>query len=233
MTTIITRLYADEKSASKAADRLWRARIPRRALQVVSAKSGESKSDLKDRLKSAKVHASALTAYADKIADGNAVLVARTTYKPLGAAKIARDLLAKDQTISVAKVTDEHFEADGPDHAPSVFKEHPRFLTVLGPPGEGHGDPVSKSLGWRLLSAHKTRNSAWHGGGHVSRMFWPMKLVSKNRKASSAKRGGGHMSRAFWPMPLISRNKRRLSVIQGGDHPMSRFMGWDTVTDRN
>ncbi len=233
MTTIITRLYADEKSANAAADRLWRERIPRRALQVVAAESGESKSDLKERLKSAKVHSSALTAYADKIASGNAVLVARTTYKPLGAAKIAREMMAKDATISVPKITNEYFEADGPDHAPSILKGHPRFLTLASAAGEGHGDPVSKSLGLPLLSARKSRDSAWRGGGYASKAFWPMKLVSKNRKSSSAMRGGGYMSRVFWPMPLLSRSKRRLSVIRGGDHPMSRSLGWATVTDRN
>jgi hypothetical protein len=52
-------------------------------------------------------------------------------------------------------------------------------------------------LGSNPILASKPRTSAMAGGGHMSRMFWPMKLVSAPKERSSASRGGFLVSKMF------------------------------------
>jgi hypothetical protein len=224
MTTLITRLYASEKAADAMADKLYWKGFPKRSLQVVT---GSDKAAVEDRLKRAHVPAETAAIYAEHVAGGTALLMIAATYKPLGAAKIARTMTAKSDAMDVAGVVDETKVPDLPDHAPSVLKDHPRFLSMGI---SGTRNLVSDQLGLRTLSKHRERNSAISGGRFMSRAFWPMKLVSTNRTASSAISGGKHMSRAFWPMPLLSSAERRNSVMPGGGTPFSRALGFKTLS---
>ena len=233
MTTVITRLYADEEAAGATARRLGWEGLPARALQVISA-SGMTRDAIAAKMTKAGVHETAVPAYAERVAAGNALLVVRATYKPLGAARIVREVTARTKTIDVGGVVDDHYVSDPPDHAPSVLKDHPRLLSLDLDAGEYKGGPISAELGIPLLTRGH-RNRALHvirGGKHVSRMFWPMPLVSHRRKANSAIHGGRYMSKLFWPMPLITRKERTRSVIRGGALPFSRALGMPTIIRR-
>lgn len=233
MTTVITRLYADEEAARAIARRLGWEGLPARALQVISG-DGMARDAIAGKMRTAGVHETAVSAYSERVAGGNALLVVRATYKPLGAAQIARDVTARTKTIDVAGVVDDHYFADPPDKAPSVLKDHPRFLSLDLDPGEYKGGPISAELGIPLLTrGHRNRPlHVYKGGKHVSRMFWPMPLISRKKKANSAIHGGRYMSKLFWPMPLISRKVRTRSVIRGGALPFSRALGMPTISRR-
>jgi hypothetical protein len=233
MTTVITRLYDSEDTASATARRLNREGVPKHALQVITAK-GLAREAIAERMRRADVHDSAVPVYADHVAQGDALLVVRATYKPLGAARLTREITAKTKTKSVGDVVDDHYFADGPDHAPSVLKDHPHMLSLDLDFGEYKGGPVSAEFGIPLLTrGHRNRPlRVSRGGGHMSKWFWPMPLVTRKRTANSAISGGRFMSRLFWPMPLLSRKERTRSVIRDGALPFSRALGLPTIIRR-
>lgn len=231
MTNVITRLYADTTKAEAVANRLRWEGFPRNSVRVISADGGDDGA-IRARLSRADVNDAIIGAYASKLADGAAALVIQATYKPLGAARIAREIVAKSDAIDGASEFNDYYMPDRPDHAPSVLKDHPRFMTLPLEPEDYRGGPISRELGIRLLSPRKSRNSAIRGGRHISKAFWPMPLVSKGRRATSAMSGGRHMSRAFWPMPLVTTKPRKNSVIRGGSLPLSRMLGWPPISPR-
>lgn len=233
MTTVITRLYADETKALAVAKRLRWEGFPRSAVQVVTTRTGEDQGTLAARMERVLVPAEAAPVYAGRVAGGNALLIVRATYKPLGAARIAREALERTGAIDVGDVPDDVYVKDPPDHAPSIMKDHPRFFTL---PFEDDDDfragPVTPAFGFRLLSPPRERRSAISGGRYMSRFFWPMPLLTRNRRANSAISGGRQMSRAFWPMPLLSTRRRKMSVIRGGALPLSNLLGWRPISRR-
>jgi hypothetical protein len=224
MTTVFTRLFASEKSTAPLISRMQRAGIPTHAIRVLSG----SDEGIADKLKNAGVKAKTVAAYGEKLTDDTVVLLVATTYKPLGVARIVRDMLDRAETVDVGNCAEENRIATRPDAAPSILKGHPRFATILSEVTDR--GPITRELGFRMLARKKTKRSAISGGRFMSRMFWPMPLIKKNRTANSAISGGRQMSKAFWPMPLISKKPRRPSVVKGGDNPMSRVMGWRTIS---
>jgi hypothetical protein len=165
---------------------------------------------------------------------GDALLVVRATYKPLGAARITRDDHGETKARSRRRRGRRPLLPDGPDHAPSVLKDHPHMLSLDLDFGEYKGGPVSAEFGIPLLTrGHRNRPlRVSRGGGHMSKWFWPMPLVTRKRKANSAISGGRYMSKLFWPMPLLSRKERTRSVIRDGALPFSRALGLPTIIRR-
>ena len=231
MTTVITRLYADQKKAERVANRLKWEGFPNHAVQVITA-AGKDADAVTSRLARADVNEAVLADYAAKVSSGAAALVFHATYKPLGAARIARDIVEDSGALDAASEQNDYYVRARPDHAPSILKDHPRFMTLPLDPEDYRGGPISRELGIRLLSPRKPRNSVIRGGKHMSRAFWPLPLVARGRTSRSAMHKGGFMSRLFWPMPLVSTKRRKLSVIRGGALPLSRLLGWPTISRR-
>ncbi|MEM7470090.1 MAG: hypothetical protein AAF340_01975 [Pseudomonadota bacterium] len=175
----------------------------------------------------AKVHSSAVAPYASLIAKGHAVLVVRANYKPLGAARIAREILAKFDTVDAGAATQEYTTSWEPERAPSVMKDHPLFLTL---PGMATPGLISKSFGMRLTKPHKSKRTLTTHGKPMSRMFWPMKLISTKERSSSVISGGRQMSKMFWPQRLLSTGERKKSVIPGGGTPFSSRTGFRMIS---
>lgn len=230
MTTVITRLFQDEQTARYVAEKIVFLGVPSRAVSVISKESGADADVLKSKMVRAKVHETAVDAYLHHIHEGKAVVVVRATYKPLTAATKVRESMAKRDTIDVADVVDDYYMPDGPEKASSVLKEHPHFLTVRIDKTGYEGAPISRGLGFRLLSARKNRGSAIRGGGFKSLMFWPMPLLSRKERKKSVISGGRYVSQSIWPMALLSRKPRSNSVVKGGDLPLSRALGWPPVS---
>jgi hypothetical protein len=218
MTTIITRVFPDAAEAERAVSRLTLRGLPKRDRHIITH-SG----DVKTALKQAQVHKSAVAPYASLIAKGHAVLVVHANFTPLGVARVAREALAKFDTIDAgASVVEEHKTAWQPDHAPSVMKDHPLFLTLPDMPMPGR---ISSSFGIPLTKPHKDKNSLSKSGKPASRFFWPMPLLTKKSRSSSVFSGGRHMSKLFWPQRLVSTGQRSKSVIPGGGTPFSNRIG--------
>ncbi|MEO0402271.1 MAG: hypothetical protein AAF214_07830 [Pseudomonadota bacterium] len=227
MTTIISRVFQDEAAARTAANRINFRGVPNRAIYVITATDDDV---LAAKMDKALVHESAHSAYAKHVKDGRALLVVRATYKPLTAATIVRDMLAKMDTVDTGDIVQEHEMPDGPEIASSVLREHPLFLTVR-PNRTGYsGGPVTAGFGFGLLSRRRARASVNRGGGFKSRLFWPMPLLSKKKPKSSVISGGRQVSKTFWPTGLLSTKRRGNSVITGGDLPLSRALGWPPVS---
>ncbi len=173
----------------------------------------------------AKVHESAMAPYKAALSAGHAVLVVQATYKPLNAARIAREILGKCDALDADGATEEHKLAWEPERAASVMKDHPLFFSVVDIEVP-HG-PVTANFGMRMTKPHKAKRSL--SNKRASRLFWPMPLLSKKQRSQKVMSGGRTMSAMFWPMPLLSSKPRRKSVIPGGGTPFSRRMGPRTV----
>ena len=224
MINIFSRLYENAAAAESVRTQLLGKGFPSYMLRVVTGEGTEAK------LVRADVKPETAAAYAGETAKGKAVLVVTASYKPLGAAKVARAVLGASPAIAMDGVDELNTVRSQPDHAPSVLKEHPRFFTHLpAPEDRGHGR-LSDALGWKTISKRKPRTSAISGGRFMSRAFWPMPLLKEKRKANSAISGGAYMSTKFWPQKLVSGSDRKISVIRGGGTPFSRMLGWPTTT---
>ena len=232
MTTIITRLFPSRESAAAVAADLDLKRFPRRAVHVITSSSDEGAEAVSAQLERLEVDPAAATAYTDHLTKGDtALLVVRATYKPLGAARIAREALADADTIDVGQVPDDIYVPDRPERTPSVLTDHPHMLMLPMADDEIPRGPVTGNF-FRLLSPHRTKMSAMSGDNRMSRFFWPMPLLKRHRTANSAIHGGRVMSRRFWPQKLLLSGPRRKAVIPGGGHPMSRLFGWPLISHR-
>ncbi|WP_299687392.1 hypothetical protein [uncultured Tateyamaria sp.] len=227
MTTIITRLFDAHAAASHARERIIFCGVPSRAVTVIGPAEGN---DARPLMEAAHVHPDAMDTYATAITSGKSLLVVRTTYRPLTAATMVRDMLAKMDTVDTGDVVDDYYMTDTPEKAPSILDEHPLFLTLRLDTSGYDGGRLSDALAMRMVSPRKERNSAKGRSGKRSSGFWPMPLVSRKDRGSSVMPGGRHMSGGFWPMGLLSRGNRSNSSIRGGDKPFSRALGWPTTS---
>jgi hypothetical protein len=225
MITVITRLYGDEQSGRGIRERLARQGFPRHALSLITPADGDGKAELQSRIERALVPEEAAKVYAARVAKGDSLVVVRATYKPLNAVRIATETFRTSGALS-SDLDEESFRVKPPpDHAPSVMKDHPLFLTMPLDP-ERDTRTVSERLGLRLLSFPKRRDSVLH----PPRRFFGDGII-RNRTSHSVLKPGTFISRKFWPMPLLSDRKPGRAVIPGGGHPLSSLFGWPTVSD--
>lgn len=232
MTTVMTRLYADEETARRIERRLYLQGFPRRATEVIAKREGQGASALADRMTTAHVPEAAAGTYAEKVATGKALLVVRATYKPLGAPRIARETLADSPVVKSGLDEEEFYVDTGPERSPSILTDHPHFLTFPREEAEMRPDLISASLGIPLISRKGPKSTVYKGGRLMSKMFWPMPMVIRKKSADSVIHGGRHVSKLFWPMPLVTDKPRRNSVIRGGDLPFSRVFALPTILRR-
>jgi len=221
---VISRLYSDRQSARGVRERLYREGFPRHMLSLISPDDGGDAAELRAKIERALVPAEAAEAYAAHVAGGASLVVARATYKPLNAVRVATETFESSGALD-AGLAEESFKIQTPpDQSPSVLKDHPRFFTI--PPNRDHvGGPLSDQFGFRLVSAQKRRDSVMHDG----KLFFGDGVIRK-RRSSSVFPKGGYFSKYFWPMPLVSRKRKGLSVIPGGGTPFSRLLGWPTIS---
>lgn len=225
MTTLLTRLYADEKAARSVMERLYREGFPRHMMQIITKSDKLDRDALTKRIEGAHVPERAAAVYTESVTAGNSVLLVTAGFKPLSARKIATAIL-NDSDALPANLEAQDFKLPRiKDHAPRVMKDHPRFLTA-SPDPDHIGGPWSDQFGFGLLSAPRSRTSAKKGGGHII----PVALLTSNRTAKSAVGKASFISRMFWPMKLVTSNRRRRSVISGGGQPFSRMLGLKTTS---
>lgn len=225
-TNVICRLYKDDGSAIGMKERLYRAGFPRHALSVVSPADAERKGGLQARIEKALVPSDAAQAYAKQVADGASLVVVRATYKPLNAVRIATEAFESSGAVPSGLEADRFWVRTPPDPAPSILKDHPRFLTLPPNPARDRR-PISRQLGLSLLAPAKRRDSVLR----PARLFFGDGVLRKPRQRSTMA-DAPFMSRKFWPAPLLSKKERALSVLPGGGHPFSRLFGWPLLSER-
>lgn len=222
MTRIITRVFTNVADAEMAVRRLSMKGLPRRNREIIL--KGD---DAEAQMRRARVHESAIAAYAKHLDKGHALLVVLASYKPLGVARITREIVENLNPLDMGDVVEDYAVKWEPEKAPSVLKDHPHFLTLPDMPMPGR---LSDSFGMPMLKARKPKNNLMSGGKRMSRMFWPTPLLSKKERSLSVMRGGRQMSKAFWPGKLISDKPRRRSVLPQGGPILSRKFGLRTVS---
>jgi len=140
MTTIITRLYSDRKAARAVRRKRLDAKFRERDFDVISAREGEDRARLEARLEKAMVHPDTVKSCAGKIAGGATTVVIRADYRPLGARRIAREIIAGSTSMQSGAQPEEHeIRTTPPDPAllPKVLTDHPLFLRSDRDPGTG------------------------------------------------------------------------------------------------
>ncbi|MEM9971976.1 MAG: hypothetical protein AAF762_12885 [Pseudomonadota bacterium] len=224
MITVITRLYGDAKSARGVRERLYREGFPRHSMSLISADTDEKQADIQRKLEGALVPEEVSQAYVSRVLEGASLVVVRATYKPLNAVRIAEETFATSGALPT-NLPVEKFRIRPPaDRAPRVNKEHPRFFTR--PPGSDHlGGPLADQFGFRTLSAQQRRDSVMR---KPRRIFG--EGIMRTRSGTSVISGRFFLSKYFWPAPLLSSDERKRSVIEGGGNPLSRLLGWSTLS---
>lgn len=199
MTTIISRLYADARTAEAVAGALHKEGFPKGTVHVIRDTAG---------MDGARLGAATEAAYAPGLAKGHALVVVAAGVTPFGAAFRAMDVMDGTESIFVAGAENSRYieETARGDLFLSVLTDHPRWFSGDVKPGSGLGPGlISRAFGMRILSQHRVGRSAMSGTRYMSRAFWPQKLLSEHRTKRSVMSGTRFMSQWFWPMALVSR----------------------------
>lgn len=174
MTTIVTRLYADAKTANQAATALKLQNHPDDNIDVIEQGTGA-----KAAMIEARVPEDSADAYSKKMTKGNALVVCRAPVVPFGAARNAMHTLDEFESIDAGVENENVYLKEGPEGDMfldmKVDRTH-RHWATWGK--ERRRGLVSDAFGLRTLSPYKTRNSAMSGTHFMSRAFWPMPLIS-------------------------------------------------------
>ncbi|WP_299191549.1 hypothetical protein [uncultured Litoreibacter sp.] len=205
MTTVISRLYADAKTANAAVADLKKAGYKDDMLDVI--KPGPS---VKDAMEQARVGSAAIETYASHLTGSNTLVVVRAPLMPPGAAYVAMDCVDAHPSVNAGVANQNEYIRESFDRSrfgKSVGNHRHIIGQDLTPGYSERYGLVTQAFGLKHLKPHRTKRSAIEGGGFKSRMFWPMPLLKKKDGSSSAISGGAHMSKFFWPMPLISRRE--------------------------
>ncbi len=220
MTTVVSRLYADAKTADSVSKALRKNGHPDSNIDVISA--GDSDHDaLALRITEARVSGAAAARYAERLEGDRRLLVVRVPFMPLGAAKNAIETVDRFESIGAGVAKQNEYLREEPSReyfARSVLKGSPLFLTTKL--GSGRRTPLSRDLepkfGERI-------------GLISARLGLPL---LRDRPRRSAITGGGFMSTKLLPFPLLKEKRRGLSVIRGGGTPFSTLLALPLLTAR-
>ena len=185
MTTVISRLYADETTANNVVETLEQTGFPRSAISLIT----EPNPDL---IAETRVSSSDAVIYASNMQAGNILVVVRASVNPFGAARSAMSIMDSVNSLQVGVVHPNRYirEKANPQLFLSVLTKHPRFFSMdVGPDTARDRGLFSQAMGWKLLSEHRTRRSG-SSGWFTSTKILPFSLLSKKRSGRSAISGG-------------------------------------------
>ncbi len=197
MTTIITRLYADQAAARAVVNTLLQKGQDEDTIEVITL---DSLGGAGAAMKAARVPAASAAAYSRAMSGREALLVVAAPFNPIGTAREAIKVVNKSPAINVGLANEDFYlrEDVRAENSGSVLTSHPLIMS----------NPHSRLshahiLGSNPIIASRPRTSAIHGGAYMSRFFWPVKLVSAPKERSSVIRGGFLFSSLFG-IPLLT-----------------------------
>lgn len=215
MTNVITRYFESTEQARAARNELVnRRRLSARIVQLLEDKEG-----LVERLTASDVSAKAAQAYQDQIAKGGAILLVRAGYKPLGVAKITRDVTAAMGAHPLQGIDEEVYVKDRVKPAISVLRDHQHMLTK-------ERDPDAKNVhmaDWPIPLIRRRQpsmGSVIPKHASMTRAFFPLTI---DRKPFTGSVFGRHARMANFPLPLISKRKPFTGSIFPRHARMARF----------
>ncbi|MEM7744943.1 MAG: hypothetical protein AAF409_14645 [Pseudomonadota bacterium] len=107
MTTIISRLYKDQKTADAVAAGLAHEEFPAGTYDVIAA--GD---DTEARITAAGVAPASAAAYASNVDAGNALVVCRAPFTPFGAARVAMTVMDGKETLDAGVENENAYQGD-------------------------------------------------------------------------------------------------------------------------
>lgn len=195
MTTIITRLYADDATAQSVVAALVNGGLDADSIQVIKAADPAA-------MIAARIDPAAAAAYAAAMTGGQALVVVEAGFNPVGAARKAMKIVDRTPAIKCGVADENAYVVELPDpaFANRVMAGAPLLMTNrFARLSHGH------IFGSNPVMASPTKTSAMRGGAYMSKMFWPMKLVSESKTKTSAIHGGKLMSSMFGVSLLYRR----------------------------
>ena len=197
MTQVITRYFESESKAYSTKRRLQFERFPRKDLWIFTDPDG-----LVETLTSENVAKATAEGYAKRLAsDGGAVFLAKATYKPLGVAKLTRQVTADMGAADMGGLVEEVYVKDRPGKKDSILTEHPLILSRA----RDHNPSNYYMADWPipLISRRKPMDESVFPR-HARMANWPIPLLSK-RKPSDNFAFSRHARMAAFPIPLLSK----------------------------
>lgn len=199
MTKVITRYFdSADQARSVRRELVYQNRFPTRIVRVF-----DDATDLGKTLTQVSVDAKTATAYEKRVADGGAVVLVEAGFKPLGVARITREVMADMGAADMGGLTEEVFVADERSPMRSVFDDHRLFMTR-------RRDPSSTTYhmaNWPIPLISKRRPYDESVFPRHARMAnWPIPLLSQ-RKPYTGSIFPRHARMAAFPIPLISKRK--------------------------
>lgn len=198
MTTIITRLYADQATARAVVAMLLQKGQDEDTIDIITR---DTLGGPEAAMRAARVPAASAAAYVSAMTGREALVVVAAPFNPIGTAREAIRVVNRTPAIKVGLADEDVYlrEAPRPDIARNLLAGEPLIMS------NPHSRPSHRHiLGSNPIIAGKPRTSAIRGGAYMSRFFWPMKLVSASRERSSAIPGGGLVSSLFGLPTVIS-----------------------------
>ncbi len=190
MTKVITRYFADASAAYEARKELMR--VWRVSQWIIHIHEGTD--DLVDRLSAYGVEAKSAKAYAKKADKGGAVMLVEAGHKPLGVARITRDVTAAYGAADMGAISEEVIVPDGRDPLLSVMPGSPLML--------------SRPIDNNATDFHMAN--------------WPIPLT--NRKPPfTGSIFQDHARMANWPIGLINRRRPYRGSLIGRNQYMANF----------
>lgn len=199
MTTIITR-YFDSADQAQSAKRelVYTHKVSPDIIRIFDDPKGVA-----DRLQKADVLPDTAKAYASRMSSGGAVLMVRGKYKPLGVAKITRNVAAEYGAVDMGDLDQDVFVKDQHGRSLSVLSDHPYMLSRRKDPSDTNYHMADWPI--PLISRRKPYDDmAIERHGRMAN--WPIGLIS-NRKPYTGSIFPRHARMASFPIGLISRRK--------------------------
>jgi hypothetical protein len=198
MTTIITRLYADEAAAQTVVAALLNEGHRTSYIDVITRHGG---GDVAARMGAALVSRAAVAAYLEPVNEGRALVVVRAPFAPIGTALNAIRTVNLYPSIPVGLDDEDTYIREQPkvELSGKILTRHPLFMS-----NPFRNLPHGHILGSNPIIASRERTSAIRGGAYISTKFWPMKLLSSQKERHSVIRGGFLFSSIFG-LPTVIR----------------------------
>ncbi|MBO6756093.1 MAG: hypothetical protein JJ902_07180 [Roseibium sp.] len=218
MTTIITRLYNDKRKASRVVSALKSEDYLERDIDVVTGKDDPDDTDhsaIRGELRKAGVYPNAATIYAQKVAEGHALLVVRA---PFGRSLRAIEITDSFQPIRTEVKHTEVFV--GTRDKPRVYND--KYLPVLlddtimtgrTTPGLiGSGTPLSSLFGFPLLTDGKNRTRLLTKNPFPLSSLFGLTLLTKGGSRTSLWTNNPFPFSSLFGLPLLLKKRSEKSA---------------------
>ena len=213
---IISRYFDSADTAKKARYELvYGRRLSHRIVDYYDSAEG-----LADKLVQTHVDTAAAQAYETRVKDGGAVSVVRAEYKPLGVARITREVLDDMGAADMGQTVQEVLHRGPPrKQTISILQDHPHLLTR-------RRDPMSTNYhmaDWPLpltIRTRRTQGRVIRPHARMTDAFFPTILRRDPFRGSIF---GPHARIANFPIPLLSTRKPFTGSIFAPHARMANF----------